>query len=131
VQLIFRFLLVGIMNTIVGISAIYFLLHVAELSYWFSTFFGNVIGACVSYLLNKTFTFRSNKSVKQTIFHFFLVISLCYFFAYFIGIRLSYWLIQKGSNLPLTYVEEIAILLGTAIYTVLNFIGQKRIVFAK
>ncbi|MDP4103968.1 MAG: GtrA family protein [Bacillota bacterium] len=42
-----RFLLVGVVNTIVGLSSMYLFLHGFSFSYWVSTFLGYVIGACV------------------------------------------------------------------------------------
>ena len=56
-----RFLMVGVANTIVGLSVMYLLLHLAGLSYWTSTFLGNSVGAVVSFFLNRSFTFRSQE----------------------------------------------------------------------
>jgi putative flippase GtrA len=126
----FRFLLVGLINTFIGLSVMYALLHGAHLSYWMSTFGGNIAGACVSYVLNKSFTFRSTQSVQHTIYRFFAVISLCYFLAYFIGIRSAFWIMEQVADLPLTYVEDVAILFGTAFYTILNYFGQRQFVFS-
>lgn len=125
-----RFLFVGLLNTFIGLSVMYMLLHTANCSYWFSTFSGNFAGACVSYVLNKSFTFRSEKSIRRTVYRFFGVIGVCYFLAYFIGIRSTLWVFEKLADLPLTYVEDIAILFGTAFYTILNYIGQKQFVFS-
>jgi putative flippase GtrA len=126
----FRFLLVGLINTFIGLSVMYILLHAAGFSYWVSTFGGNAAGACVSYVLNKSFTFRSTQSIQHTICRFFAVIGICYFLAYFIGIRSATWMMEKAADLPLTDVEDIAILFGTAFYTILNYFGQRQFVFS-
>ncbi|MRH42128.1 GtrA family protein [Aquibacillus halophilus] len=125
-----RFVLVGLVNTAVSLTLMYFLFF-SGLSYWISTFIGNLVGACVSYLLNKTFTFRSEKSVLQTIFRFFLVVILCYLFAYYIGKQSSIWLLQNLLLLPSFYSGYLAIFFGTTIYTILNYFGQKNFVFNK
>ncbi|WP_078411703.1 GtrA family protein [Priestia abyssalis] len=125
-----RFLFVGLLNTFIGLSVMYMLLHAAHFSYWFSTFSGNFAGACVSYALNRSFTFRSKKSIRHTVYRFFGVIGTCYFLAYFVGIRSAFWVIEKLADLPVIYVEDLAILFGTALYTVLNYIGQKQFVFS-
>ena len=61
-----RFLLVGLFNTLVGLSASFAFFNLLHLNYWISTFAGNTIGAVVSYTLNRTFTFRSNVSIGSS-----------------------------------------------------------------
>ncbi|WP_226037905.1 GtrA family protein [Aquibacillus saliphilus] len=123
-----RFILVGIVNTIVGLSLMY-LLFFNGLNYWLSTFIGNLIGACVSYLLNKSFTFHNEKSIQQTIYRFFIVIGSCYFIAYFIGRRSAFLLFDQLLQSPPISIEYISILFGTVLYTLLNYFGQKNFVF--
>src|SRR5947209_2726841 len=79
-----RFLLVGVINTVVGLSAMYLFLHGFSLSYWASTFIGNIIGACVSYFLNRTFTFKSSTAVGKSMVRFTLVILACYVISYYL-----------------------------------------------
>jgi len=118
-----RFLLVGLMNTIVGLSSIFLFLHAVGLSYWLSTFLGNSVGAIVSYLLNRRFTFNSNATFGRSIPLFILVILSCYFLSY----SASKFIV---GFILLPYTNEIAVLLGTGLYTMLNYFGQKHIVFA-
>jgi putative flippase GtrA len=121
--------MVGILNTIVGLSIMYALLHLVGLSYWISTFIGNMIGAAVSYFLNKMFTFRSRNAHLSSVFRFVLVIGLCYFLSYFIGIRVVKWglsYLQINSNRT---IQDLGILVGTGLYTILNYFGQKFFVF--
>ncbi len=66
-----RFLLVGIVNTIVGLSIIYVLLNGAGIGYWPATLIGNGIGAAVSYMLNRSFTFGSRTQVRRSLWKFF------------------------------------------------------------
>jgi putative flippase GtrA len=123
-----RFLLVGIINTCIGLGCMLFLLNVAGLSYWTSTFAGNAIGACVSFLLNKTFTFNSNVSFHSGLPRFFGLIIICYFSAYFCSEKLIGWISQF--HLLSTFLEENAsILVGSTLYTIANYLGQKYFVF--
>ena len=119
-----RFLLVGLMNTIVGLSSIFLLLHLVGLSYWLSTFLGNSIGAAVSYLLNRRFTFHSKAPFARSIPLFTLVILCCYFLSFSVS-----KLVADLISLP--YTNEIAVLLGTGLYTIVNYFGQKYIVFGR
>ncbi|MBB2481272.1 GtrA family protein [Bacillus sp. APMAM] len=125
----FRFLLVGIINTIIGLSFMYLFLHLFHFSYWLSTFIGNTIGCCVSYFLNKSFTFKSNKSFGSSIIRFILVILICYVFSYYVGEKLALLLFAQLNFLPSIYGKDAAVLFGTGIYTICNYIGQKYFVF--
>jgi putative flippase GtrA len=125
----YRFLLVGVINTIIGLSIMFILLNLMGWSYWLATFLGNGIGAGVSYILNRSFTFNSNVNGSKGIPKFFLVILSCYFLSYFIG-----GLVAGSINLssqPFSFIskDELAVLIGTILYTVTNYLGQKFIVF--
>ncbi|MDF2536420.1 MAG: GtrA family protein [Bacillales bacterium] len=119
-----RFLLVGIINTIIGLGSIYFMTHILSFGYWPATFLGNSIGATVSYFLNRNFTFKSNQAHLQSIIRFVIVIGLSYFLAYYIGAKFV-----EVCKIP--YGEDVAILFGSGGYTLLNYFGQKRFVFSK
>ncbi|NHM32613.1 GtrA family protein [Neobacillus terrae] len=124
----FRFLIVGVINTCVGLSVMYLILYITN-SYWVSTFTGNTIGAGVSYLLNRKFTFKSSNSVLGSLFRFMLVIGICYFISYSIGLRISSWLLESVLGLHSSYIKELAVLSGTGLYTILNYLGQRWFVF--
>jgi putative flippase GtrA len=124
-----RFLLVGVINTIVGLSSMYLFLHAFHFSYWASTFFGNIIGACVSYILNRSFTFKSNAAVGKSMLRFALVILTCYFVSYFLGEKIALYLFSQLSFLGTKYAQDAAVLFGTGIYTITNYFGQRLFVF--
>jgi len=123
-----RFLMVGIINTIVGLSMIFLLFYIFHLSYWVATFFGNIVGGLVSFILNRSFTFQSDKSIKRTIVPFFLVMFICYFVSYNIGKKIAFSFLNITA-LPILSVHDLAILLGSGLYTITNYFGQKRFVF--
>lgn len=124
-----RFLMVGVVNTIVGLSAMYIFLHGLSLSYWASTFFGNVIGAIVSYFLNRTFTFKSSAAVGKSMFRFAAVILVCYFLSYYLGEKLAVAVLNQLSFIGKKYASDAAVLFGTGIYTITNYLGQRIFVF--
>ncbi|WP_264740119.1 GtrA family protein [Cytobacillus firmus] len=126
-----RFLLVGTVNTIVGLSMIFMLLDVAGLSYWSATFLGNSMGAAVSYFLNRTFTFRSRASIQSSAVRFIFILFLCYILSYSIS-GMAAEIIQTFTLLGHDVSPEgLAVLLGAGIYTLTNYIGQKYLVFNK
>lgn len=123
----FRFLIVGALNTLVGLSTIFILMNAFQVNYWFSTFIGNGAGAMVSFFLNRTFTFNSGVSLKKGGLLFFTVIISCYFASY----SLSEWISGRIYNCFPVTKHTLAVGLGTAIYTITNYLGQKFIVFTK
>jgi putative flippase GtrA len=123
-----RFLLVGTVNTVFGLSIMFFLLNVFHLSYWFSTFIGNAAGACISFILNRTYTFNSNVSYLRGIPRFLGIILTCYFSAYFFSERFFEWF-STHYNISTSLEQNGAVLLGSVLYTLANYLGQKHFVF--
>ncbi|WP_191565646.1 GtrA family protein [Metabacillus idriensis] len=124
-----KFILVGMMNTAVGLSAIFLLLNVFHISYWMSTFGGNVIGAAVSFAFNRSFTFSSNASIRKSIPRFAAVVGVCYFVSFSGGEVAADFVYKMILQTYLMTQDMLAVLLGTGIYTVLNFLGQRYFVF--
>jgi putative flippase GtrA len=124
-----RFIIVGIANTVVGLSVMYLLLHAAGLSYWMSTFLGNSVGACVSFFLNRSFTFKSDLSIPKSMIRFAAVILLCYFVSYYIGRNAVEMALINNHFFSASVRTDIAVLLSTGLYTMLNYFFQKVFVF--
>jgi len=126
-----RFLLVGVFNTLVGLSASFLFFNVFGLGYWASTFAGNTIGAIVSYALNRSFTFRSTASVASSWWRFALVILICYGISYGAGIVLAE---AAGALLPGVSAKLLhngAILVGNGLYVICNYAGHKYFTFRR
>ncbi|MFC4769957.1 GtrA family protein [Effusibacillus consociatus] len=124
-----RFLLVGVLNTLVGLSSIYVFLNVFELNYWWSTFLGNGVGAVCSYFLNRSFTFRSDVSVRASFWKFILVILVCYAFSYWLGLHVSSVFLSIFDRADTKIVENLAVLISTGVYTVSNYFGHRLFTF--
>lgn len=126
-----RFLFVGVINTIIGLSSMLVLFNAIGLSYWLATFLGNCTGATVSYFLNRGFTFQSQVNNIANIPRFIIVIVACYFFSY----SVSYLTINMMTEMKLIgnnhQAENFAIMIGTVFYTVFNYLGQRYFVFYK
>lgn len=126
-----RFLLVGVINTAIGLSVMLLLLDIFNQSYWFSTFSGNCIGACISYLLNRVFTFQSKVNISRSLFRFIIVILTCYFLSYTVGTMAATFISDIYLVRSILSNEELAVFIGTAIYMLTNYLGQKYFVFKK
>lgn len=127
--LLLKFILVGIMNTAAGLSAIFLFLNVINVSYWLSTFLGNIIGAAVSYYLNRSFTFSSQASIKRSLPRFIIVIVFCYFVSFSFAKAAAEFIYTGSPHAFILTQDMLAVLVGTGFYTILNFWGQKYFVF--
>lgn len=125
-----RFILVGIMNTIIGTSVMFIAYNLFGLGYWISSALNYIIGSIFSYFANKYFTFKSEKKSGEEIVRFIINIVVCYFIAY--GVAKPAINILLGSlNLKISLLEQAGMLLGMCIFIVINFLGQKFFVFKK
>jgi putative flippase GtrA len=125
----YRFLLVGVANTLIGLSTIFVLLNLFGWTYWWATFTGNSIGAVISYFLNRSFTFNSRLNVSKGMPKFIIVIFICYISSYTMsGVVADIVTIPNWAASFVTQ-DELAILGGAILYTVTNYLGQKRFVF--
>jgi len=123
-----RFLLVGMINTIIGLSVMFLCLKGFHCSYWFSTFSGNVTGLLVSFFLNRRFTFQSQIGTGTGILKFFLMAGVSYLFSFYVGLEFSER-VARGFPVFRNYTREMGILTGSGLYSGLNFWGQKYFVF--
>ena len=61
---LFKFIIVGIINTIVGTAIMFGLYNLAGCSYWLSSAANYIFVSILSYVLNRKYTFRySGKTV--------------------------------------------------------------------
>jgi putative flippase GtrA len=109
----------------------FILLNLFGWTYWLATFLGNSMGAVVSYLLNRSFTFNSNVTGSKSIPMFLLVILSCYGFSYFTGEVVADSIHFSSEVLSYISKDEVAILVGTVLYTITNYLGQKNFVFRR
>jgi putative flippase GtrA len=123
-----RFLFVGMINTLISAVVIFLLMTLLGQGYWTSTFIGNSVGIISSFLLNRSFTFASKITIKKGVFPFLMVVFLSYCFSYSLShFSASFlWKTDRGIN-----QEQFAVLLGMILYSMTNYIGQKRFVFQK
>ena len=65
-----KFVLVGIINTVVGTTVMFVAYNALHFSYWVSSASNYVIGSIVSYFLNKYFTFKNHQKSAKTVLKF-------------------------------------------------------------
>jgi putative flippase GtrA len=121
-----KFLAVGGINTLVGTSLMLVLFNFAGLGYWAASAVNYFLTSVLSFFLNKYFTFKIKRNTPKTALFFALNIVVCYILAYGIARPLVYRILsQHGRKLR----DNAALLAGTCLFTALNYLGQRFIVF--
>ena len=123
-----RFLLVGVINTLVGTSVMFLAYNLLGLNYWISSASNYVIGSIVSFLLNKYFTFEKKEKEKGELFRFVVNITGCYLIAYGVAKPLVRLIL---SGWPGNIQDNAAMFAGMCFFVVLNYFGQRYFVFRK
>ena len=121
-----KFILVGIANTIFGTGIMFLFYNVFHFSYWVSSASNYIFGSILSYFLNRIFTFRSKSHTKETLPRFVINITLCYLIAYGVAKPLA---LRVLSGAALNIQENVAMLFGMCLFVGLNYIGQRFFVF--
>ena len=121
-----RFLLVGVVNTLVGCGAMFLLYNLAHWSYWFSSAANYVLGGVVSFFLNKYFTFRKKSWSWGQVVRFVANVAVCWLLAYGLAQPLVRHLLAEW---PVKVQENGAMLVGMCLYTALNYLGQRFFAF--
>lgn len=121
-----KFILVGVANTLFGTGIMLVFYNLFHFSYWISSASNYFFGSILSYLLNRMFTFRSGEATSKTLPRFIINISLSYFLAYGMAKPLvSYFLSSFSQNIQ----ENTAMLVGMCLFVGLNYTGQRLFVF--
>jgi putative flippase GtrA len=115
-----RFVLVGIVNTFVGLSVIYLLKWSVALGDVGANAVGYVVGLAVSFVLNRNWTFRHSGKVMPAVARFVMVFAV----AYAVNLATVLTLIKlAGVN---AYLAQA---LGVPPYTILFFLGSRYFAF--
>ena len=129
-----KFLLVGVLNTIVGNGLSFLLLnlvgweamHLEVYAVTISSAVSTVLASIMSYFLNRYFTFQYKGKDKTVLLRFALNIAVCYALAYALGAPLmerllagqTQWIQKNG-----------AMLFGMCLFVGFNYIGQRYFTF--
>ena len=118
----FKFLLVGVFNTLVGCGTMFLLYNLAGCSYWLSSAANYIVGGVVSFFLNKYFTFQNHERSWKQVIRFAVNVAVCYLLAYGIAKPLT---LHALAGQPVNIQENVAMLAGMCLYTALNYVGQR------
>jgi putative flippase GtrA len=130
----FRFLLVGVINTLVGTAVMFLLYNAAglyrwgQIGYWLSTIGNYTVGSIVSFFLNKHFTFRSQEKGPQVVLRFATTIVVCMVLAYGIAQQVVAWALT-GVGVSPQLQGNLSMLAGMCLFVLLNYCGQRFFAF--
>ena len=120
------FVIVGVVNTIIGTTIMFVFYNVFHLNYWVSSASNYFFGSVCSFILNKHFTFNYKKHFWSSFLRFTINILICYLLAYGIAKPLIKWILY---DLNTTYQENIAMILGMCLFVAFNYLGQRFFAF--
>ena len=137
-----KFLLVGVLNTLVGQGLSFLLLNVIEweafgagtVSYFGTTEWdvflcsgiSTILASIMSYFLNRYFTFQYKGTDKTVIIRFAVNIAVCYGLAYGIAVPAVKLLL---SNLSRDFRTNFAMVVGMCLFVGFNYLGQRFFTF--
>ena len=115
-----RFLLVGVTNTVVGLSVIFLLIRFAGWGDLPANLAGYLLGLCCSFLLNRRWTFQHQGWWLSALMRFVLVFAMAYAVNVLTLLALRDW---AGANRYLAHA------LATVPYTITFFLGSRLFAF--
>jgi putative flippase GtrA len=123
---LFRFIIVGITNTIVGSGLMFVLYNLFNAGYWTASVSNYIVGSILSFFLNKYFTFAIKEWTLFMVIGFVMNVAISYFVAYGLARPAMGYLLK---NSPAKIRENTALFAGMCLFTLLNYAGQRFIVF--
>lgn len=117
---LFRFILVGLSNTLIGMGVIYFAWRVLGLGDLPANMLGYAIGFVWSYSLNRLWTFQDSGAMGRSFGRFALVCAVGYL-ANLLVLFTARRLMGEASFLPHVF--------GTVAYTALGYLGSRFFAF--
>ncbi|MDE6496874.1 MAG: GtrA family protein [Duncaniella sp.] len=128
-----RYIIVGVMNTLVTLAVIYVCKSLLDVNMWISNAIGYIAGVINSFMWNKMWVFQSSSTnYRGEALRFAIGFMLCY------GLQfLATWLLNSVMGgiewdiFGLTVISGygVATLLGMVIYTLANFIYNRVVTF--
>lgn len=121
-----KFLLVGVINTLVGTAIMFGLYNLAHCSYWVSSAANYILTSILSFFLNKYFTFGSREKSVREVVRFAVNIAACYLLAY--GVAKPLCIAVLAGVSPVVR-DNISMFVGMFLFTGFNYLGQRFFAF--
>lgn len=123
-----KFILVGMINTMVGMGAMYLYYNLINDNKLIAFTINIVFGSTVSYFLNKNFTFKKKGETGSSIIKFIANIVACYIISYGVADVLVPHIL---TGLSKTVLDNISMFISSCLFVACNYVGQRFFVFKK
>lgn len=117
-----KFLIVGVLNTLLGYAVIFSLMYLIKISPEISNLFGYSVGLITSYFLNRKYTFKSNLAKNREFLRFVFVFCIAYTANFIVLLLLIY---SYSTNYALSQI------IAGCVYVSTSFLMNKHYVFKK
>ncbi|MBQ0055121.1 MAG: GtrA family protein [Synergistaceae bacterium] len=124
---------VGALNTVLGYVVVFVAYNIIHLSYWAASATAYIGLLPVNYILHKRITFKKhNKTTLRESIAYTANILICYLLAYKVSHLVICYALRNFLRIEtIKIIENVALIVGNILYALLNFLGQKMIVFKK
>ena len=125
----FRFLLVGVGNTLLSMAVEFGLYNLGGVPPVLSSAVGYVTGAVMSFFLNRKFTFHSEEELGRSAVKFAINVAVLWTLTHPL---LQPWLAERLQSVFVErWANNVALVVCMGLYTVLNYFGQRFFAFKK
>lgn len=129
-----KFIGVGLINTLVGEGLKFLLFNLFHTDVWVSSVIGMFVGSIISYFLNKYFTFKNKEKGWKPVVRFALNIAVCFTLANVIALPLVERLCLVNSITMFgwsveTFAGNVSMIAGSCLFVAFNYIGQRFFAF--
>lgn len=121
-----KFLLIGVINTLVGTAIMFGLYNLVHCTYWVSSAVSYILTSILSFFLNKYFTFGSREKSVGEVVRFAVNIAVCYLLAYGIAKPLC---VEALAGASPAVRDNVSMFVGMCLFTVFNYLGQRFFAF--
>lgn len=143
-----KFIAIGLINTIVGMGIMYGMFFLGDVFHWYdgvaaangwkasdintwvSSALNYTITSILSFILNKNITFQSHGNTGSAILKFAVTIGVCYLISYGIAQPLTRFVMTTYfSNVGDNVIGYVTMFAGMVLFTGFNYIGQRFFAF--
>lgn len=117
-----KFLLVGVVNTAVGLGIIFVAWRYLGFSHLTANMAGYAVGVTLSYFLNRRWTFNCREPHRHSLWRFLAVVGAAY--------AANLWVVLAADR-SIGADSFLPQLLGSVVYTAVGFMGSRLFAFRK
>jgi putative flippase GtrA len=111
-----RFCIVGLINTLIGLAVIYAAMRFGNVQYVIANTLGYAVGAAISFVLNRSWTFRFKGAILHSALQWALVLAVAFVANIFaVIVAHEYFGVDQ-------YLSQV---FGVLVYTGLSFLGGR------